>query len=98
MNLFKRIFWYNQELGSKDPKDYAKDKLSTGWQSDINHCNVCKKSTGHNEFMSDICNSCGSFNTQVAMGRTYRKIYIDGKWKYQIRYRNGVEEIREEWY
>lgn len=105
MNILKMLFGSRKAAlnkpvvsGSKDPKDYTKDKLSTGWESDNTYCNVCMKSTGHNEFMSDICNSCGNFNTQIRFGRSYRKIYIDGAWKYQVRYKNGTEEIREGWY
>lgn len=84
--------------GSKDPKDYTKTDLSTTWKADHVYCDVCMKSTGHNEFMSGICNNCGNFNTQIRYGRSYRKIYIDGAWKYQVRYKNGTEEIREKWY
>ena len=98
MNLLEILFGRKKPLQSKDPKDYTKDKLSTDWESDNTYCNVCKKSTEHEEFMSDICNGCGSFNTQIRFGRSYRKIYIDGSWKYQVRYKNGTEEIREEWY
>jgi hypothetical protein len=107
MNFLKKLFGkknYKTEEGnsknnvSKDPSDYKKDDLSTDWMSDGRYCNECKKSTSHNEYMSDICNSCGNFNTQIRYGRSYRKIYIDGKWKYQVRYRNGDEEIRDSWY
>jgi hypothetical protein len=84
--------------GNKNPEDYTKDELSTNWKSDRNYCENCMKSTDHNEYMSDICNSCGSFNTQVHFGRSYRRIVIDGSWNYQIRYRDGKEEIRENWY
>ncbi len=83
---------------SKDPKDYTLDKLSTPWKVDSQFCKFCRKSTSHSEYMSDICNGCGSFNTQSSNGRSYRKIYIDGEWKYQVRYKNGNEEIRKEWY
>lgn len=83
---------------AKDPTDYTKDSLSTGWKTDDRYCTKCLKSTNHDEFMSDICNNCGSFNTQVRYCRVYRKIYIDGAWKYQVRYKDGHEEIREDWY
>jgi hypothetical protein len=82
INLFK-------PSGSKDPNDYKKDSLSTDWESDDHYCSICKRSTKHNEYMSDICNGCGGFNTQVRYGRCFRKIYIDGKWRIQIKYRNG---------
>ncbi len=113
MNIFKLLFGAKkpklsddipkplkepQAPRSKDPKDYTECNLSTGWKSDEHYCNECMKSTGHNEYMADICNGCGSFNTQVWYGRSYRKIYYVGKWKYQIRYKDGREEIRNEWY
>jgi len=107
MNLIKIIFGkkvkekqcaIDSVRHSKDPNDYKKCSLSTEWKSDDTHCTKCKKSTGHNEYMSDICNGCGSFNTQVRFGRSYRKIKVDGKWKYQVRYRNGDEEIIDKWY
>lgn len=82
---------------SKDPNDYTKDDLSTDWYGDDHYCNKCKKSTSHNEYMSSICNTCGSFDKQIVYGRSYRKIYIDGRWKYQVRYKNGFNEIRDNW-
>ena len=96
MNLFEIFFGKKKQ--SKDPKDYTKCKLSTEWVGDHHYCKVCLKSTGSNEYLSDICNGCGGFNTQVSYGRSFRKIYIDGEWKYQIRYKDGREEIRKDWY
>ncbi len=98
INLIKRLFSKPASRGSKDPKDYTKCDLSTEWKCDDIYCKVCNKSTSPNEYMSDICNGCGNFNTQIRYGRSYRKIYIDNAWKYQVRYRNGNEEIRETWY
>ena len=99
MELLKRLFGVTPIIAeNKDPKDYKKCKLSTNWGSDDHYCNVCKKSTTTNEYLSAICNGCGSFNTQVRFGRSYRKIYINGMWKYQIRYKEGTEEMREGWY
>lgn len=97
MNIFKRLF-FKKTLKNKNPDDYTKCESSTDWQSDNMHCGKCLKSTSHSEYISDICNGCGSFNTQVSFGRSYRKIYVDGVWKYQIRYKNGRKEIRNEWY
>lgn len=99
MSCIKRIF--NKKiypLGNKDPKDYKKCKFSTEWLADKIYCTKCKCSTGHNEYMSDICNNCGTFNTQKKYGRSYRKIMVHGVWKYQVRYKDGTEEIREKWY
>jgi hypothetical protein len=104
MNLLQRLFRRQKtdttecSKGSKDPSDYKKDDLSTEWHSENHYCTKCLKTTGHNEFMADICNGCGSFNTQERYQRVYRKIFIDGKWKYQVRYIDGKEEIIEKWY
>ncbi len=105
MSLFKLLFGISKTsrkpkvAGSKDPNDHKKCALSTGWKLDDHYCSNCKKSTGHNEYITHCCNNCGEFGTQVRSGRTYRKIFIDDKWKYQIRYkRNNDEEIIEKWY
>ncbi|AGO47464.1 hypothetical protein Phi19:3_gp060 [Cellulophaga phage phi19:3] len=103
MNFIKRLFEKKETTNtninkSKDPSDYKKCSLSSEWYSDNHYCTKCKKSTGHNEYMSDICNGCGSFDTQKRFGRSYRKIMIEGKWKYQVRYKNGNEEIIDKWY
>lgn len=102
MKILKWLFGIEDDAPansvSKDPKDYKKDELSTHWMGESTYCSVCKKSTDHDEWMSAICNGCGSFNTQIRFGRSYRKIYIDGSWKYQIRYQNGDEEIIDKWY
>jgi hypothetical protein len=100
-DFIKKIidYLFKRSLDSKDPKDYTKCRLSTNWHSDDHYCSACRRSTGHNEYMSDICNGCGSFKTQELYGRSYRQIYIDGKWKYQIKYKNGADdEIIEKWY
>jgi hypothetical protein len=83
---------------NKDPMDYKKCSLSTDWDIDPHHCTKCQKSTSHREYISDVCNSCGSFDTQVLHGRSYRKIKEHGEWRYQVRYRNGVQEIMDTWY
>lgn len=100
IRIFNLIFGFpnTTKLGDKDPKDYKKCKLSTEWKSDDLYCSRCKCSTGHNEFMSDICNSCGGFDTQVRYGRTFRKIHTGGKWVYQVKYKRGHEEIIDKWY
>lgn len=85
-------------IPDKDPTDYTKSWSSTHWSYDAHYCSACKCTTGHAEYMSDICNHCGSFRTQVLHGRSYRKIKLDGKWKYQVKYRNGNEDIIDKWY
>lgn len=88
----------SKELTDKDPLDFTLTKYSTPWQIDKRHCTKCKASVGHTEFMSEVCNTCGSFNCMDRMGRSYREIFIGGQWKYQIKYRNGDMEIIDKWY
>jgi len=92
-NLFKK-----PDFESKDPNDLTLTKLSKPWIGDRRYCSICKKSTGHYEYMSGICNSCGSFESQVIYGRSYRKIKINGKWKVQYKYRNGDTEVVDKEY
>ena len=100
LHMYLRNYLNNDspDEGSKDPNDFTKCALSTAWLVDAHYCTKCKKSTSHNEFMSDICSGCGSFNTQDRFGRSYRKIRIEGKWMYQIRYKNGDMEITDNSY
>lgn len=91
------FFGYDRTV-SKDPKDYKKTEHSTDWSVDRYYCKKCKKSNGTQELMSGVCTGCGSFKTMQGIGRSYRKIYTNGAWKYQVRYESGEEEIVDEWY
>ena len=93
--LFKK---YSIPIKEKDPKDFTLTESSTGWDLDRHYCRQCLKSTCHSEYMSDVCNGCGGFNTQDGRGRSFRKIFYQGVWQYQIKYKEGKEEIIKEWY
>lgn len=95
-NLFKRP--KPTEKRSKDPNDFTLTSLSTSWETSHSYCRKCNSETGHREFMAQVCNSCGEFNNIDLRGRSFRKIYIDGKWKYQYKYRNGKTEIVDKKY
>ncbi len=91
MKKFK-IFTIKSKLENKDPNDFTLTKSSTQWQTDT-YCTKCKHSTSHSEYMAGVCNNCGEFETQYLYGRSYRKIYIDGKWVTQFKYRGGGMDI-----
>jgi hypothetical protein len=95
--LFHKKEKPNDLVGSKDPNDFTKTNLSTNWKTVSVYCKKCKSDGSHNEFMADVCNSCGSFFTMKLNGKSWRKIYIDGKWKYQVKYANGSIEIKDEY-
>lgn len=74
-------------LVDKDPDDFTLCSSSTAWVIDKHYCANCKCSTGHQEYMSEVCNQCGAFDTQHLMERSYRQIWYKGKWQYQVRYK-----------
>ena len=95
--------------GNKDPDDFTLCSLSTPWQIDEHYCSRCKCSTGHQEYLSGACNQCGAFGTQELCNRSWRKIWYEGKWQFQVRYQGrqvfpsisktgGCVEIIEKWY
>lgn len=96
--IFKKKIQEGKALPNKDPNDYTLTESSTPWKADSSFCRVCKKTTSHSEFMSGVCNGCGSFNDQPLYRRSHRKLYIDGKWKVQYKYKNGDMEIVEKEY
>lgn len=73
------------QLDSKDPSDFTLTSNSTEWRYE-RHCSECKSRTGHNEYMADVCNSCGAIGAFLHKPRTFRKIYHKGVWVYQYRY------------
>lgn len=82
-------------LAEKDPKDFTKTASSTNWQTIRISCNVCDAERAHNDFMSDICGNCGSMYSIERYFKIYRKIYLGGKWVYQIKYKTGKEFISD---
>jgi len=81
-----------KKLEEKDPKDFRLTWNSTKWSSG-EYCPKCKNWIGFSEFMSGVCNSCGSvFNNCLSFKkRSARQIYYGGKWVWQIRY--GVDDF-----
>ena len=88
-------FFKRKPLEEKDPKDFTKTESSTNWNTIDISCNRCDKECYHTEFMSDICNNCGGINTVVRHQKVYRKIYYQGKWVYQIKYKKLGEFISD---
>lgn len=85
--------WFSRKvfetLPAKDPMDWSLTPSSTEWQGEY-YCPTCKVQTSHSEVMTDICNSCGSFDaTLIFSKRVYRKIWNGTEWKYQYKYNNS---------
>ena len=84
--VFKRTV--STQLEIKDPLDFTLTKSSTAWDTE-DYCHKCFSGLCHEEFMSDICNSCGQFNDlsfSRFKKRTFRKIYTPNGWVTQRRY------------
>lgn len=54
-------------------------QTSTAW-SHAYFCNHCHEVTGHNEFMTKICLSCGQFNANLMASGAHRKVTRNGAW------------------
>jgi len=77
-------------MPAKDPMDWRLTKNSKKWDVEY-YCSLCKSATGHEEFMSYICNSCGGHgNTRER--RSYRSIWDGSKWVTQEKYGNGEDD------
>jgi hypothetical protein len=76
-----------KKLKEKDPKDYTLTWNSTEWSTG-RYCPKCKNWIYHSEFMSGVCNSCGSvFHSCLAFNyKSVRQIYSGGKWIWQVKY------------
>lgn len=107
--IFQKLFPNNSKIipvpiiPEKDPNDNTLTVSSTEWKTENYHCVKCLKSSTHNSYMAQICNSCGTFGTITIQNRIFRKIFYNGEWQYQIKYRQTfVEkektEIRKDWY
>ena len=84
-------------LPDKDPNDYTLTKSSTSWLTE-KYCPKCKATIGHDEWMSEICNNCGTiysglFSEIRSSKRVYRQIIQDGKWVYQYKYPGKYDEL-----
>lgn len=73
-------------LPPKDPEDWTLTPSSTQWRRN-DYCPKCKNTVGHHEFMSKICNSCG---TSTSMGqRASRTLWNANNWVTQHKYPDG---------
>lgn len=84
---FRKIPIKMGPLLPKDPKDFTLTKSSTPWHIDEYFCAKCLNSTSHEEYMADVCNSCGEMWAQRLYGRSVRKIWNGQKWIWQYKYK-----------
>ncbi len=59
----------------------------------VRPCQNCLEKTGHEEFMTEICLSCGGEG--VPGNGATRQIFYRGQWRAQMRYR-GHDYLRED--
>ena len=83
-------------LAEKDPNDRRLCDLSSPWKSE-KYCPSCFEATTHDERMTDICLSCGSYNRNMILkSRAFRQIYYKGEWRVQRSYYNKLIIAGEE--
>lgn len=88
------LFFKRTSLPDKDSNDYTLTKNSTEWSTDSHFCKRCESTTGHEEYMANICNNCGNMEIQGRY-RAYRKIVQNGKWVYQYKYQNDTFKLTD---
>lgn len=87
-----RVHFGATNLPDKDPKDHTLTSNSSKWTMDT-FCPKCLTTIEHSEFMSAICNSCGTvYNDCLAFrNRSHRQIVQNKKWVWQYKYGYGSE-------
>jgi hypothetical protein len=97
---FRRELLLKAKLPDKDPNDFRLTNNSTNWETE-DYCPQCKATIGHREYMSDVCNTCGTvFDRYGIIGRrrSYRQIVQNGRWVIQYKYNKNKIEIRKNRY
>ena len=61
----------------------------------VRPCPICLEKTGHQEFMTEICLSCGGEMKTLPCDAATRRIFYCGQWRAQMRYR-GDDYLRED--
>lgn len=64
---------------------------STAW-THVRTCPKCYAPTGHQEFMTQICLTCGRDMPSLPRDAAKRRIVLDGKWTSTIR-TDGIERV-----
>lgn len=80
-------------LTDKDPNDYTLTSNSTKWETESYFCPVCLTTIDHSEFLSKVCNNCGTVSRYHLdfKSRSCRKIIKDSKWIWQYKYEDRTE-------
>ena len=80
-----------------DLRVMKKTSTSSRW-SHVRACTECHSPVGHQEFMTQICLSCGQEMSQLPFDAAMRKIVRNGKWTQTIRVKNvEYEKVDGEW-
>jgi hypothetical protein len=85
-NAFTRI--------EADPTDMRAGDSKSNWQH-VRLCTECREETGHYEYMTQICLSCGQNMKWLPVTAAKRNIFIGGKWRVQLHDR-GNDYIRSD--
>jgi hypothetical protein len=96
--MIKWILSKITKMEAKDPNDASLTINSGAWSTGA-FCEECKATPCHEEWMADICNSCGFIGDHkkgVRGKRTFRRIYNGKKWITQIKYSNKTYVLTDD--
>lgn len=69
--------------------DLRESSIAGKWKHEY-YCRHCKAKTGHEEFMTSICLSCGTYSSGNCMcSRASREYIKDGSRRIQHHYKDG---------
>lgn len=94
LSWLDRLFQNSATLPDHNIADLKQSATSTAW-SHIHACPLCKSPIGHQEYMTDICLSCGSTMPPGKKSAATRKIVRDGRWVKTVRI-NNVEYMHDD--
>ncbi len=87
-----------KSLFTEPPKEHClgdrRPGLGAAPWSHIRPCPICLEETGHQEFMTQICLSCGGEMKRLPRNGATRRIFYGGQWRTQMRY-CGDDYLRE---
>ena len=93
LNWLNKFFGWKPNLEKKDPSDYKKTRSSTHWRHE-SYCRNCDSHIEHEERMTRICLSCGTYDPNLIMlTRSAREIWDGDRWVTQVKCCGGEEKI-----
>lgn len=99
IKLWRQFVKEPEKPTEKDPSDHTNKGSCGNWKVDQYYCIECKMSVPYqrSNILMRICPHCGQtpIRPPLLCQRVYRKIFIKESWKWQVKYWDGSEIIKE---